>query len=68
MTPWIAAQQDPLSMGFPSQEYWSGLAFPSPADLPYPGLKLAGIFFTAEPLGKPQGETVLIPIMGFGVR
>ena len=38
------------------QEYWSGLLFPSPGDLPDPGIEpptLAGGFFTTEPLGKP---------------
>ena len=45
-------------MGFPKQEYWSGLLFPSPEDLPKPGnepksLALAGRFFTAEQPGKP---------------
>ena len=43
-----------LSIGFPKQEYWSGLPFPSPGSLPNPGIKprsptLAGRFFTAEP-------------------
>ena len=32
MTPWTVALQDPLSMGFPRQEYWSGLPFPSPGE------------------------------------
>ena len=46
--------QAPLSMGFPRQEYWSGLPFPPPGDLPHPGVEptspaLAGGFFTAEP-------------------
>ena len=36
VTPWTAACQAPLSMGFPGQEYWSGLPFPSPGDLHYP--------------------------------
>ena len=53
-TPWTAAHQAPLSMGFPRQEYWSGLPFPSPEDLPDPGIEptspapptLAGRFFT----------------------
>ena len=45
-------------MKFPKQEYWSGLPFPSPGDLPDPGIEpespeLAGRFFTAEPPGKP---------------
>ena len=49
----------PLSMGFPRQEYWTGLSFPSPEDLPDPGIKpvsptLAGGFFTTEPRGKPH--------------
>ena len=34
-----ASQQAPLSMGFPRQEYWSGLPFPSPGDLPDPGIE-----------------------------
>ena len=38
-TLWTVADQDPLSMGFPKQEYWSGLPFPSPGDLPDPGSK-----------------------------
>ena len=45
-------------MGFPRQEYWSWLLFPSPGDLPDPGIEpmsptLAGRFFTTEPHGKP---------------
>ena len=52
------ACQAPLSMGFPRQEYWSRLPFPSPGDLPDPGIKplspaLAGGFFITEPPGKP---------------
>ena len=39
MTPWTIARQAPLFMGFPRQEYWSGLPFPSPGDLPDPGIK-----------------------------
>ena len=55
------ACQDPLSMGLPWQEYWSGLLFPSPGDLPDPALKpmcpvLAAGFFTTEPPGKPGRE------------
>ena len=58
LTPWTVARQAPLSVGFPSQEYWSGLPFLSPGDLPNPGLEpespaLAGGFFTTEPPGKP---------------
>ena len=38
-TPWTVAYQAPLSMGFSRQEYWSGLPFPSPRDLPDPGIE-----------------------------
>ena len=38
-TPWTVAYQSPLSMGFSRQEYWSGLPFPSPEDLPNPGIE-----------------------------
>ena len=56
-TPGTVARQAPLSMGFPRQEYWSGLPFLSPGDLPNPGIKpaspaspaLAGGFLTTEP-------------------
>ena len=55
--PWTGAFQAPLSMGFPRQEYWGRLPFPSPGDLPDPGIEpaspaLAGRVFTAEPPGK----------------
>ena len=51
VTPWTVANQAPLSMGFSRQEYWSGLPFLSPGDLPDPGLEprspaLAGRIFT----------------------
>ena len=53
------SHQAPLSMGFPRQEYWSGLPFPSPGDLPDPGIEpwspaFAVGFFTTEPPGKPR--------------
>ena len=55
-TLWTVAGQAPLSMGFPRQEYWSRLPFPSPGDPPNPGIEpaspaLAGGLFTTEPLG-----------------
>ena len=58
MTPRTVACQTSLSMGFPRQEYWSGLLFPSPGDLPGSGIEsesfaLAGRFFTKLP-GKPS--------------
>ena len=37
-TPWTVTRQAPPSMGFSRQEYWSGLPFPSPGDLPNPGI------------------------------
>ena len=39
MTPWTVAHQAPQFMGLSSQEYWSGLPFPSPGDLPDPGVE-----------------------------
>ena len=59
-TPWTVAHQAPLSMKFSRQEYWSGLPFPSPGDLPDLGIKptslvspeLADKFFTIVLPGK----------------
>ena len=58
MSPWTVAHQASLSMGLSRQEYWSGLPFPPPGDLPDPGIEpmspaLAGRFFTTMLLGKP---------------
>ena len=57
VTPWTVARQAPVSMEFFRQEYWSGLLFPSPGDLPNPvsleSPALAGRFFTTAPPGKP---------------
>ena len=39
MAPWTVACQAPLSLGFPNQDYWSGLLFPPPRDLPDPGIE-----------------------------
>ena len=67
-TPWTVACQSPLYLGFLRQEHWSGLSFPSPGDLPDPGIEsifltssaLAGRFFTAAPPGKlPDAHLVL---------
>ena len=41
VTPWTVTRQAPLSMGFSRQEYWSGLSFPTPRDLPDPGIESA---------------------------
>ena len=58
-TPWSIAHQAPLSMGFSREEYWSGLPFPSPGDLPNPGIEprspaLQAYALTSEPPGKPH--------------
>ena len=57
-TQWTVAHQAPPSMGFSRQEYWSGLPFPSPGDLPDPGIEprspaLQGDALTSEPPGNP---------------
>ena len=64
-TSWTVACQAPLSMGFSRQEYWRGLPFPSPRDLPNPQIEpvspiLADRFFTTESLGKPEITADLI--------
>ena len=61
--PWTVARQGPLSMGFPRQEYWSGLPFSSPGDLSDPGIKhgslaLEADALTSEPPGKPSLEAL----------
>ena len=60
-TPWTVAHQAPQSMGFSRQEYWSGAPFPSPGDLPDPGIKprssaLQADFLPAEPPGKSNSR------------
>ena len=47
-TPWTVAHKAPLPMGFPRQEYWSGLSFPSPGDLPDPGIEPGSPTFQAD--------------------
>ena len=49
-TPWTVAYQAPPSMGFSRQEYWSGLPFPSPGDLPDPGIEPGSPAFEADAL------------------
>ena len=58
VTPWAVACQSPPSMGFSRKEYWSGLPFPSPGNLPDPGIKpwspaLQADSLPSEPPGKP---------------
>ena len=57
-TPWTVTYQASPSMGFSRQEYWSGLPFPSPGDVPDPGIEpgsppLEVDALTSEPPGKP---------------
>ena len=61
LTPWTAASQAPPSMGFSRQEYWSGLPFPSPGDLPDSGIEprspaLQVDALPSKPPGKPQSD------------
>ena len=60
-TPWTVVDQPPLSMGFPRQEYWSGLPFPSPGDVPDPRMKPESSAWQAESLplshlGSPKNS------------
>ena len=65
---WTVACQALLSMGFSSQEYWSGLPLPTPEDIPDPGIKstspatpaLGGGFFTTGPPGKSRGQLLIV--------
>ena len=64
-TPWTVAYKAPLSMEFSRQEYWSGLPFSSPEDLPNSGIKLGSPALQAdalssEPPGKPSKAAVII--------
>ena len=64
---WAVARQAPLSVGFSRQEYWSGLPFPLPGDLPDPGIKpaslkspaLAGVFFTTSATWEAQDRPIV---------
>ena len=58
-TEWTVAYKAPLPMGFPRQEYWSRLPFPSPGDLPHPGIELGSPALQADSL---PSET---PIVGY---
>ena len=73
-TPWTVAYQAPPSMGFSRQECWSGLPFPSPGDLPNPGIEpkspaLQADALPSEPPGKPIKASLLCNISKiFGVQ
>ena len=69
-TPWTVALQAPLSMEFSRQKYRSGLPFPSPENLPDPGIEptspaLTGGFSTTEPAGKPKNMRTEVNIIIF---
>ena len=62
VAPWTVAHQAPLSMGFSRQEYWSGLPFLPPEDLPDPGVKLTSPYWQADslPLSHPGSPNLMI--------
>ena len=65
VTPWTAAHQAPLSMEFSRQEYWSGLPFPSPGDLPHPGIKPRSPTLQAASLPtEPTGKLISMKVVG----
>ena len=59
-TPWTAACQAPLSMGVSRQEYWSGLPFPSPRDLPDPEIEPGSLALQTDSLPTELQRTLLI--------
>ena len=68
--PWTVAHQVPPSLGFPRQEYWSGLPFPPSRGRPHPEIEpafpaLAGGFFTTEPPGKVRNIITMINMASF---
>ena len=65
-TPWTVACQAPLSMGFSRQEYWSGLPFPSPGDLPDTGIEPRSLALQADALpSEPPGKSPFFPYWNF---
>ena len=66
MTPWTVARQAPLSMDFSRQEYWDGLPFPSPGDLPNPGVEPGSLTLQADSL--PQDPSPLRGTLGSSLR
>ena len=67
VTPWTSVYQAPLSMGFPRQAYWNQLPFPSPGDVPNPGLlrlpALARGFFTTSPSWETRHAIIVFTIL-----
>ena len=74
MTPWTVAYQAPPSLGFSRQEHWSGLPFPSPGDLPNPGVEPGSPILQADTLpSEPPGKSLrdmlkCMRIAGFKTR
>ena len=64
MTPWTAACQAPLPMEFPKQEYWSGLPFPPPGDLPNPGTEPTSSGWQADSLPLNHFESLYYTTAG----
>ena len=60
VTPWTVAYQAPQSMEFPRQEYWSGLPFPSPGDLPNPGIEPRSRALQADALPSEPSKTKIL--------
>ena len=66
-TPWTIAYQTPPSMGFSRQEYWSGLPFPPPGDLPNPGIEPRSLALQvdallSDPPGKQSDNIIMLTI------
>ena len=62
-TPWTVAYRAPPSMEFSRQEYWSGLPFPSPGDLPDSGIEPGSPTLQADALpSEPPGKPLIYPI------
>ena len=62
VTPWTVAHSAPLSMGFPKQEYWSGLPFSSPGDLHHPEIEFGSPTLQVDSLPtEPPGKPTLMP-------
>ena len=63
VTPWTAAYQAPLSMGFSRQEYWSGVPLPSPYDQPRQHIKKQRYYFANKALSS---QTMIFPVVMYG--
>ena len=64
-TPWTVAYQAPLSMGFSSQEYWSGF---SPVDLPDPGMEPRSPALQTDALpSEPPGKSIVFSVDGYSI-